>query len=77
MGEEGPETMNKIDGHGADCAETGAFAQVHPDPGRGGDAFEGICPEWYGIGGGAAVRIRHLPACWQAGGPAERSGRAA
>ena len=76
-GEEGPETMNEIDGRCAECAESGAFAQVHPDPGSRCDTFEGICPELYGIVCGAAVLISILPAGWRAAGPAELTGRAA
>ena len=77
LGEEGPETMNEIDGHCAECAETGAFAQVHPDPGSCRDASEGICPEWYCIVCGAAVLISLLPASWPPARQAELTGRAA
>lgn len=69
--------MDQIDGYCPDCRGTGAFAQVHPDPGRCCEAFDGICPEWYCIACGAGVLLSILPASRQPLSTAELTGRAA
>ncbi len=69
--------MNQIDDCCPDGREAGAFARVHPDPGSCYDAFDGICPEWYGIACGAAVLLGILPAHQQPLSMAQLTGRAA
>lgn len=69
--------MNQISSYCPDCRETKAFAQVHPDPGRCFDAYDGICPEWYCIACDAAVLLSSLPAPGSPPSMAELTGRAA
>lgn len=69
--------MNQMDGYCPDCRETGALAQVHPDPGTCFGASGGICPEWYCIACGAALLLGTSPAPGQPLSTAELTGRAA
>ena len=68
--------MNQVDGYCPDCCETGALAQLHPDPGTCFDASDGICPEWYCIACGAALLLSTIPAPRQPLSAAELTGRA-
>ena len=67
--------MDEIEGGCPECGETGAFAQLHPDPGSCADASDGVRPEWSCPGCGAAVLSS--PACWPPLSLAELTGRAA
>ena len=69
--------MNQMDDYCPDCRETGALAQLHPDPGTCFDTSDGICQEWYCIACGAALLRSTIPAPRQPLSAAELTRRAA
>jgi hypothetical protein len=69
--------VNQIGRYCPDRRDARTFAQLHPGAGRRFGGFDGLCPEWYGMAGGAAVLPGTIPGPGPSLSAAELTGRAA